>query len=238
MSASFRKSILVLGVWIISAMACKVFTPEKEAQIIKEATQTVEALAPAQESPLKPSPQPSLEEMQPATLFPDECYWKFIDTKEALATGGGNPGMSAQRNGSSITTSYTHAGNLGCSEQTFITNHQWTDPGEKTFAKLFPGEKITFSVSLSWELVGTPECTSLTAGASTYVTAGDTTFKADIATINLSSEPEGLVYSDSGTWVVGTGSVGDTMSIKAHGSSGSLGGTISYNYQYVCESTP
>ena len=234
MSPSFRKSMLVLSLWILSALACKIFTPEYEAQIIKEATQTAEALKAAPESPLKPSPGPSSEDTQPAPLFPEDCFWQFVDTTEALATGGGDPGMSARRDGSSITTSYTHAGNLGCSEQTFITTHHWSDPGQK----LYPGEQITFSVSLSWELVGTRECTSLTAGASTYVTAGDTTFKADQSTINVSSDPEGLVFSDSGTWVVGPGSVGDTMSIKAHGSSGSLGGTISYHYKYVCGSTP
>jgi hypothetical protein len=230
MSPSFRKATLVLSLWILSTLACKMFTPEYEAQILKEATQTAEALKAAPGSPLNPSPQPASQDTQPAPLFPEECFWQFVDTTEALATGGGSPGMSAQREGSSITTSYTHDGNFGCSEQTFITNHHWTDPA----LKLFPGDQTTFSVSLSWELVGTAECTSLTAGAVTYVTAGDTTFKADVSTINVSSEPEGLVYSDSGSWTVSSGAVGDTMRIQAHGSSGSLGGTITYNYKYVC----
>jgi hypothetical protein len=50
MSPSFRKFTLVLSIWIISAMACKIFTPEYEAKIFKEATQTAEAKKVAQES--------------------------------------------------------------------------------------------------------------------------------------------------------------------------------------------
>lgn len=43
MSSSFRKLVLFLCIWAISALSCSIFTPEYEAIIIKEATQTAEA---------------------------------------------------------------------------------------------------------------------------------------------------------------------------------------------------
>ncbi len=65
MSPSFRKFMLVLGICIISSMACQIFTPEYEAKIFKEATQTAAAKKTTQESTpvlLKTTPEKSLFE--------------------------------------------------------------------------------------------------------------------------------------------------------------------------------
>ncbi len=63
MPPSLRKTMLVLSIWIISTLACKVFTPEYEAKIIKEATQTAAAMKAAQETP-------DVEDVTPASVQP------------------------------------------------------------------------------------------------------------------------------------------------------------------------
>ena len=159
------------------------------------------------------------------------CTWLLIDTSDALATGGGDPNMTAEWEGNWIGTRFKHAGNFGCEEQEFVTAHEWNGLQEE----LIPGKPYSFSVTLTWRLEGTPECSSLTAGAKTSLTAGSTVVEIGQSSIILSTEPDGDL-GNSGSWTAPSGNDGDTLSIKAHGSSGSLGGTISYNYQMVCNS--
>lgn len=162
------------------------------------------------------------------------CQWELQETTDALATGGGTPGMSSSRTGGMIETSYTYAGNFGCDEQTFRTSHTWLEPGDA----LKPGSELSLEVSTAWDHAGKPECTSLTAGASTSITAGSTTINAQNSSIRVSAEPQGLV-TESGRWVVPGGSgEGASLSITAGGSSGSLGGRVFYNYLFVCKSAP
>jgi hypothetical protein len=228
--------MLVLSVLFTAVLACSGFSQEFQDRLRKEATQTTQASSVTPDAATQSSPQPDVVETGAVPIENQTCSWRFVDATEAIATGGGNPGMSSESSptGGSITTSYVHAGNFQCSDQIFKTTHDWEVPPEV----LIPGRDFEFSVSLSWELDGTPECTSLTAGASTYLAVGSATIaNTEQGTINLSSEPDGLLFS-SGPWVILTGSAGDSMQIKAHGSSGSLGGTITYNYTYECTGSP
>jgi hypothetical protein len=223
------------------ALACNLPQEEKE-RIYREATETVQmqrqnatqsaktvtAAAERGETPI-PSETPA-----PPTDVPTldiSCRWVHIDTVDALATGGGTPGMTAEWEGNWIGTRYSHAGNFGCDEQIFVTAHEWSGLDDE----LIPGKDYYFSVVLTWRLEGEPECTSLTAGAKTSLSVGTTVVEIGQSTINLSSEPNGDL-SNGGYWTAPKGNEGDTMTIKAHGSSGSLGGTVSINYEYICDS--
>ena len=157
------------------------------------------------------------------------CYWEYASSSEAMG-GTSSEGMTAARNGNSISTSFTHGGNLGCPDQVFQTTHTWTEPG----SILTPGEVLDYSVSAAWSLDGTPSCTSLAAGVNTFITAGTTTIKAQQNQIQVSIEPSGSV-SNSGSWIVPSGSSeGAGLTITAHGETGGLGGTVFYEYRYVC----
>ena len=122
------------------------------------------------------------------------CSWEYVSSSEAMG-GTGSQGMSASRNGNSISTSFTHGGNFGCADQVFQTTHTWTEPP----SILIPGDTLGFSVDASWSLDGTPSCTSLTAGVNTFISAGTTTIKAQQNQILVSKEPNGSV-SNSGSW--------------------------------------
>jgi hypothetical protein len=162
---------------------------------------------------------------------PAVCVWQLTEDTESIAVVVNTPGASANRNGSEITTSYTHAGNFGCGDQTFNTVHSWTQPP----AELSPGQEITFDVSASWDLNGTTSCTSLTAGVHTFIMAGTTVIKAEVNKIVLSKEPSGSV-SNAGSWVVPSGSKeGETLAITANANTGISGGSVSYHYKYMCQ---
>lgn len=158
------------------------------------------------------------------------CNWQLVSEKESLA-GGGREGVSVARNWNTIETSYRHGGNMGCSDPTFHTMHTWTTPP----GVLSPGETLSFDVSAAWSLEGSPACTSLTAGVNTSIVAGITRILAEQKKIIVSKEPDGSV-SKSGIWVVPAGqNVGETLTITAHGDGGGVGGSVFYNYQWVCE---
>ena len=159
------------------------------------------------------------------------CVWQFTGDTESIAVVSNTTGASASRNGNEITTQYTHAGNFGCSDQTLNTVHSWTQPA----SQLIPGQEIFFDVSASWDLNGSSSCTSLTTGLHTYIMAGTTTIKADRSKIVVSKEPSGSV-SNMGSWVVPSGSKeGDLLTITANANTGIGGGSVMYNYKYVCQ---
>ncbi len=159
------------------------------------------------------------------------CVWQLTEVTESIAVVGNTPGASANRNGNEITTSYTHAGNFGCGDQTLNTIHSWTQPP----AELSPGQEITFDVSASWDLNGTTSCTSLTAGVHTFIMSDTTVIKAEVNKIVLSKEPSGSV-SNSGSWVVPSGSKeGESLTITANANTGIDGGSVRYHYKYMCQ---
>ena len=157
------------------------------------------------------------------------CAWQLVSDSEALSSGG--DGMSVSRAGNSIQTSYIHGGNFECEDQIFDTYHTWTEPG----TSLMPGQELSFDVTTSWNLNGTAACTSLTAGANTWIMAGITTILAKNSHIVVSQEPNGSV-SGQGDWIVPSGSTpGESMTITAHGEQGGVGGSVYYKYQWVCQ---
>jgi hypothetical protein len=91
MSPSFRKTMLVLGIWIISTLACKVFTPEYEAKIIKEATQTAAAMKAAQETPdakdVTPASVQTLPEKAPPENPDEQFVFSFAGENQSYHTG-------------------------------------------------------------------------------------------------------------------------------------------------------
>ena len=159
------------------------------------------------------------------------CMWQFTGDTQSIAVAGNTPGASANRDGNEITTRYTHAGNFGCSDQTFNTAHSWTQPP----AELTPGQEVSFDVSASWDLDGTASCTSLTTGVHTFIMAGTTVIKAEVSNIVVSKEPSGSA-SNNGSWVVPSGSKeGESLTITANANTGIGGGSVFYYYKYVCQ---
>ncbi len=233
MSPLTNKNPLKLLIFIILVtLACNLprAVAEKAAETVQQRQQnathgaeTVVAAAQRGETPVPskiPSAVPSLD---------ISCQWIYVNTTDAIATGGGTPGMTAEWKGNWIGTRYKHAGNFGCNEQEFVTAHEWSGLRNE----LIPGKTYFFTVSLTWRLEGEAECSALTAGAKTSLTAGTTVVEIKQSTIILSKEPNGDL-GNTGQWTAPGGNDGDTMTIKAHGSSGSLGGTVSINYKYVC----
>lgn len=194
-------------------------TGTRVAQTMTAAAERGETPVPA-DTPIPPPPVPTLDLA---------CTWNLIEATPALATGGGDPNMKAEWDGAWIGTRFKHAGNFGCDEQEFVTAHEW----DGLRSELIPGETYSWSVALTWRLEGTAECSSLTAGAKTSLTAGSTVLEIGQSTIILDMQPDGDLFN-SGEWTAPSGNEGDILTIKAHGSSGSLGGTISYNYELVC----
>jgi hypothetical protein len=83
--------MLVLGIWIISTLACKVFTPEYEAKIIKEATQTAAAMKAAQETPdakdVTPASVQTLPEKAPPENPDEQFVFSFAGENQSYHTG-------------------------------------------------------------------------------------------------------------------------------------------------------
>jgi hypothetical protein len=231
----YRNLILILSIFVLTALSCDVFTPEYQEKLRQEATETTQAEQSSSEEQPNVVPFATVKPADTEQSLPADqiCSWVQLEPTDALATGSGTPGMSAQREGDWIGTSYTHAGNFGCSEQTLVTTHTW----DGLYEELKPGLQYTLLVYLTWRLEGTPECTSLTAGAKTSLTVGTNTIEVARGTINLSSEPDGdLSVYDYWTAPRATNE-GDTLKISTHGSSGSLGGTVFYTYEYICRSS-
>ena len=122
--------------------------------------------------------------------------------------------------GSVINTSYTIAESDSCGGMTFSTSHTWTEPGYY----LTPGEMLSFDVGASWSTSGDKFCNAMSTGVSTWLAAGATTITARQGKIIVSTEASGGV-SSSGEWTVPGGSEGQTLSIRAHGEQGGVGGT-------------
>jgi len=160
------------------------------------------------------------------------CWWQYDSEKESVAVMSSD--ATASRSGNTLTTSHSHAGNFGCSLQNLRTTHTWSAPP----SQLVVGEEMTFEVGAAWELDGTSDCTSLTTGVHTSITAGVTTITAKRSNIPISKEPDGSV-SNSGSWTVPAGSqVGDKLTLTAIGNTGIGGGSVTYTYVYNCMATP
>ena len=158
------------------------------------------------------------------------CYWELIETTDAMS-GGSDASRSASWSGNGITTSYMIAESDSCGGMTFSSSHTWTAPGYY----LTPGEILSFDVGASWSASGDSTCNSMSTGVSTWLAAGATTITARRGNIVVSTEPSGGV-SSSGEWTVPGGSEGKTLSIRAHGEQGGVGGTVFYTYRYTCGS--
>ncbi len=161
---------------------------------------------------------------------PDGCRWQLSDEQQALA-GSEREGVTVTRSGNTIETSYRHAGNMGCNDPTFQTTHSWTQPPNS----LIPGETISFEVSAAWQLDGSPDCSSLTAGVNTSMVAGINRILAERKKIIVAQEPEGSI-SNSGNWMVPAGqNIGETLTLTAHGDGGGVGGSVFYTYEWDCQ---
>ncbi len=157
------------------------------------------------------------------------CRWQLTGEREALA-GANREGVSVSRQGNSLQTSYRHGGNMGCNDPTFSTTHTWSQPPNI----LTPGESLSFDVTAAWSLDGSPGCSSLTAGVNTAIMAGTTRILAEQKKIIVSKEPEGSV-SNAGVWVVPAGrNAGETLTLTAHADGGGVGGSVFYEYRWVC----
>ena len=160
------------------------------------------------------------------------CYWELVETKEAIASGSG--GLSATRNGNSISTANTVPGSENCGGFKFQTSHSWTEPP----FYLAPGEILAFTVDASWSTSGDTGCGSMVTGLTTWIAMGATTIKARQSSVIPSSQPSGSV-SSGGEWTVPSGKAeGSELSIRAHGEQGGAGGTVTYVYRYVCDAAP
>lgn len=239
MTKSNQNLIKLLSLIVIFSMHCSIFTPEYEQQLYREATETTLAQQytpiPATDTPvpkkenINPGVTPTTEEQAAGSSEEKICKWFLIETTEALSTGGDVPGMSAKGVENGIATSYTHAGNMGCGDQIFETTHYWVG----LYDSLYPGVENPLTVYFVWNLEGQPECTSLTAGGKTAVTIETKIIEIGQSTINVSAEPDGDL-SQSGLFVLPDGVEGDQYNITASGSTGALGGSIFYVYEYQC----
>lgn len=168
---------------------------------------------------------------QPAHARQMECAWQLSGDTENITVMPGTQGASAWREGSQITTRYTHAGNEGCASPTLVTTHTWS----QLPARLLPGESVNLEVGVSWELEGPPACTSLSTGLQTYIMAGTDVIRAGKSGLILSREPQGSA-ANSGSWTAPAGKgEGDAMSITAFADASAAGGRVTYQYRYTCQ---
>ena len=159
------------------------------------------------------------------------CVWQLENTSEILSTNDGAPGMSVQRGDDwQITTSYTFSGNQGCPEQTVKTTHGWVELGDK----LITDQTIPLKVEVGFELQGSAECAAISLGFGTYLALPDHPIIKVVVEKQDLTIPYGT-YSQTELWTVIPGVPGETMTIKGTALSGSLGGSVFYNY--ICQST-
>lgn len=172
---------------------------------------------------------------QPIEIQPIEkplvkgCYWRNYEILPAVNTTS-NPHMQIDTTDvrDSISTKLSH-GVSGCSPQHFYTYHYWDFP--KT---LIPGQTEKLGINLSWSNFGTPDCTSLIAGATTALEVADVRLKAENLSINVKTEPEGSI-SDSSSWLIPDGIAGEKITITVRAITGSYGGVVRYRYEFTCD---
>jgi hypothetical protein len=233
MSTSMRKILLTISVLLIASLACYLLPgnqpSNEELGMPPDPTENSGGVLPSatDETSESVQQQPTTPAATQLPTQPGEspgCVWVLTETKEALATGGGAPGMSVTTGEWTMKTSYTFPGNQGCPDQTFNTGHAWAGLDKK----LTPGTMLTLSLLAQFDLAGSAECASLVAGIGTYLYLPGTTLKVvvDQVDVPLLSEK----FNAFGEWEVISGESGDTLKIKANGSAGALGGSIFYTY--------
>lgn len=240
MSSNSRRIIQIISLFTLVILACSAVSPNKQGGGGNTATQIPQNIpvdAPASAPSEVPASTATITNAVPPlptfTVEPLDltCTWLYEESPAAIATGGGTPGMTAEREGTWIGTRFMHGGNFGCEDQEFVTAHEWDGLREE----LIPGKLYHLTVTLTWRLEGTAECSSLTAGAKTSISVGDFKIEAGQSTIVLSSQPDGDLIK-GGDWIAPKGAEdGDELKISVHGSSGSLGGTVTYKYKYFCK---
>lgn len=155
------------------------------------------------------------------------CRWELFEaTYPSNSTS--NPNMIISARTRDVATDLTYSIS-GCPEQMFSTYHGWT-----TQYHFVPGDVHELQVEFSWQNHGTPDCTNLIAGGVTSLTVGNISLRVENMSINVKTNPEGEL-SDSTTWTVPQGEVGDTFTIVAHASTGSYGTNARYHYKYTCD---
>ena len=91
MSSSLRKIVLFLCIWAMSAVACSIFTPEYEALIIKEATQTAEAQKIVKETlkaqELTPAVSQPIPEKNTFEIADEEIVFSYAGENQSYHTG-------------------------------------------------------------------------------------------------------------------------------------------------------
>lgn len=236
MSKSFRTFNLIVCLLIALSLACTAIDDpgprEPQPAPIDPANQPSAGVADhgsGQVAGQEPAPQRN----QPATT--SDCLWILQDTKEALASQGGQvlgaddlppeSGSYTQSDRWVITTSATFDGGQYCADQTLWTQHKW----EGLLPELQPGKSYTIALYATYSWIIPDSCNFVTAGMSTAIYFPDgLTQKVNLDKIDPKSTPE-TTFQDF-TWQAPPGSQGDTMTIQTYGASGGQGGSIYYHY--------
>jgi len=184
---------------------------------------------------LEPS-RPTLEtsDIQPVStpkLTSGACAWVLTSDSDGYPSGEVKEGMRVGEGdiNTSLRTYFSH-GKSECGEQVFETYHAWYLDDI-----YYPGKTVNLSVVFSWNNIGTADCASLAmAGGSTALSVGNLQIKAQNSNINIRTNPQGEL-SDSDTWVVPEGDLGDILTITQNVSTGIYGKNIRWRYEYVCE---
>ena len=159
------------------------------------------------------------------------CAWVLTADSDGYPSGEVKEGMRVGEGDikTSLRTYFSH-GKSECGEQIFETYHAWYLDDI-----YYPGKTVNFSVVFGWNNIGTADCASLAmAGGSTALSVGNFQIKAQNSNINIRTAPQGEL-SDSDTWVVPEGDVGDVLTITQNVSTGIYGKNIRWRYEYVCD---
>ena len=189
--------------------------------------------SPIKEEPTKPTLETS--EIQPGStteLTTGVCAWVLTADSDGFPSGQVKEGMRVGPGDipTSVHTYLSH-GKSECGEQVFETYHYWYLDDVFYTDK----ESVTLAVDFGWRNIGTADCATLAmAGGSTSLSVGDFQIKAQNSNINIRTDPQGEL-SDSATWVVPEGAVGDILTITQNVSTGIYGKNIRWRYEYVCE---
>jgi len=155
MSSSLRKFVLFLCIWVMSAVACSMFTPEYEALIIKEATQTAEAQKIVKET-LK------AQELTPAVSQPTPEKTTFENADEEIVFSYAGENQSYHTGLRNRTVFYINyfSGKVAANEEASFeepAGTEMTRRGTDTvkFEGTYDGSAVSFSGNFSISTQGT-----------------------------------------------------------------------------------
>lgn len=146
------------------------------------------------------------------------CQWRLVSETPTTYAVSTAPDASASYAGASIAVEW----------QGLSVTHSWTEPP----ATLKPGDKLSFTVSVSWE---SRDHDSVGGLQTSMMFPGGESVQARRDSIKFRTEPSGSVANDY-VWTVPTGSApAATLEIVAYADAAVAGGNVRYQYRYVCE---